>query len=115
MQTIERTATTLKSSSFDASHTDSCLSVRGGGLFPAGWHPLGYKITSVGEAFLSFDGSLDSDVGRFLGSLKKRVTKNTLKAYWLEIVRVAKTGQAMRIYRQIDKLLQFCLSAGLIN
>ena len=91
------------------------LSVRGGGLFPAGWHPMGYKITSVGETFLSFDGSLDSDVGRFLGSLKKRVTKNTLKAYWLEIVRVAKTGQAMRVYRQIDKLLEFCLSAGLIN
>ncbi len=107
--------TISKSSSTVASNTVSCLSIRGGGFFPAGWHPLGYKITSVGETFLSFDGSLDSDVGRFLGSLKKRVTKNTLKAYWLEIVRVAKTGQAMRIYRQIDKLLQFCLSAGLIN
>lgn len=92
------------------------LSIRGGGRFiPAGWHPMGYKITAVGETFLSLDGSIDCGVGRFLASLKKRVTKKTLKAYWLEIVRVAKTKQSMTIYRQIDQLIEFCLSAKLID
>jgi hypothetical protein len=77
---------------------------------------LGYKITELGEEFLSYQGALDCDVGRFIASLKaKRVTKTTLKASWLEIVRVSKSGQSMRIYRLFDELLAFCLAAGLID
>jgi hypothetical protein len=90
---------------------------RGGGyLIPAGWNPFGYKITALGEAFLAFDGSLDGDVGRFLASLKsgrKRVT--AMKAQWLEVVRVSKSGQTMRVYRQLQELLDFCLRAGLVD
>lgn len=88
----------------------------GGGFIPGGWNPFGYKITPLGEEFLKFDGSLDSDVGRFMASLKSsRKTKATIKDNWLEIVRVSKTGQSMRIYRLLDELIQFCLNAGLID
>ena len=89
---------------------------RGGGwLIPAGWNPFGYKITSLGEEYLSYDGSADSDIGRFLASLKERKRTDTLKGQWMEVVRVAKTGQAMRIYRKLQELIQFCLKTGLID
>jgi hypothetical protein len=93
---------------------------RGGGgiswMIPAGWHPFGYAISDLGLKFLEFEGSLDCDVGRLLASLKSsRKTEATLKEQWLEIVRVSKTGQSMRIYRTIPELLQFCLQAGFIN
>ena len=89
---------------------------RGGGIIPAGYHPFGYRITSVGEEFLSFDGSLESDLGRFLASLKsKRRRESDLKEQWLEVVRVAKTGQSMRIYRKLRELIDFCLKTGLID
>eukprot|EP00545_Synedropsis_sp_CCMP1620_P015116 CAMPEP_0119013612 /NCGR_PEP_ID=MMETSP1176-20130426/8585_1 /TAXON_ID=265551 /ORGANISM="Synedropsis recta cf, Strain CCMP1620" /LENGTH=137 /DNA_ID=CAMNT_0006966715 /DNA_START=128 /DNA_END=537 /DNA_ORIENTATION=+ len=86
--------------------------VRGGGFLPGGWNPFGYKVTELGERFIAFDGSLDGDVGRFLASLKTRKTKAALKAQWVEIVKVSKTGQTMRIYRTTDELLKFCLDAG---
>jgi hypothetical protein len=71
------------------------LFIRGGGIVPAGYNPFGYKITSLGERFLSFEGSLDSDVGRFLSSLKtKRKSKKDLKSEWVEIVKVSKKGQS---------------------
>jgi hypothetical protein len=88
---------------------------RGGGWLPGGWNPFGYKITPLGEQYLSFDGSLDSDVGRFLASLKVRKTVATLKAQWIEIVKVSKQGQSMRIYRILQDLLKFCLEAGFID
>jgi hypothetical protein len=88
---------------------------RGGGLIPAGYHPLGYMISNLGLKFLEYDGSLDSDVGRFLASLKQRKSKSTLKAQWMEILRVSKKGQSMRIYRKLEDLLDFCLQAGFIN
>jgi hypothetical protein len=92
------------------------LSLRGGGIIPAGWNPFGYAMTSLGEEFLKFDGSLDCDIGRFIASLKaSRKTKATIKETWLEIVRVSKTGQAMRVYRKIDEIIDFCLKAGLID
>lgn len=105
------------------SHTKNCHvlqsihEIRGGSNFmPSGWNPFGYKITKLGEDFLKYEGSLESDVGRFLKSLVNvRKTKATIKGSWLEVVRVAKTGQSMRIYRQLDALLQFCLSAGFID
>lgn len=96
----------------------SCLAwciPRGGAFLPAGWNPFGYKITPLGEQFLSFDGSLDCDVGRFLASLKTRKTAATLKSQWIEIVKVSKTGQTMRIYRMLQDLLNFCVAAGFIN
>jgi hypothetical protein len=90
--------------------------LRGGfGLIPSGWNPLGYKLTSLGEEFLSFEGSRDSDVGRFLASLKERKRVKTIKSEWLEILRAAKTAQSMRIYKQRDEMIQFCLKAGLID
>jgi hypothetical protein len=88
---------------------------RGGGLIPAGYHPLGYKISDLGSKFLEFDGSLDSDVGRFLASLKQRKSVATLKAQWMEILRVSKTGQSMRIYRKLKDLTDFCLQAGFLD
>ena len=72
-------------------------------------------MTKLGERFLEFEGSLDSDIGRFLASLKQRKTLNTIKAQWLEIIRVSKKSQSMRIYRMLQELLDFCLSAGLID
>jgi hypothetical protein len=95
----------------------SALSLRGGAwLVPAGWHPFGYKLTTLGDELLGFGGSLDCDVGRFLASLKaKRSTRTTMKDSWREIVRVSKTAQSMRVYRQLDELIAFCLKAGLID
>ncbi|KAL7566629.1 hypothetical protein ACA910_003464 [Epithemia clementina (nom. ined.)] len=95
-------------------------------LFLAGRHPFGYKLTALGEEFLSLEGSLDGDVGRFLASFrssssgsgnnsKPRKRLATLKAQWLEVVRVAKTRQAMRIYRTLDELIQFCVKAGFLE
>lgn len=91
---------------------------RGGSWFiiPAGWNPFGYRITELGHEFLKFEGSLDSDVGRFLASLKTaRKRKAALKAQWVEIVRVAKDRKTMRVYRKLQELLEFCLAAGLID
>jgi hypothetical protein len=91
---------------------------RGGGfasLIPAGYNPFGYKITELGTKFLEFDGSLDSDVGRFLASVKSRKRFEELKSQWLEIVRVSKTGQSMRIYRSLDDLISFCIKANLLD
>jgi hypothetical protein len=88
---------------------------RGGGLIPAGYNPFGYTVTELGEQFLAFGGSLDSDVGRFLASLKERKTLATIKAQWLEIVRVSKTTQSMRLYRTLQELIDFCLKIRLID
>jgi hypothetical protein len=92
---------------------------RGGGgissLIPPGYHPFGYKITELGTQFLEFEGSLDSDVGRFLASVKKRKQLAELKAQWLEILRVAKSAQTMRIYRTMDELISFCIKARLLD
>jgi hypothetical protein len=92
-------------------------SFRGGTyLIPSGWNPMGYKITALGEQFLSLGGSLECDVGRFIASLKSsRKRRSTIKDSWLEIVRASKTGQAMRIYRTIDELIDFCIKTGLID
>mmetsp|Transcript_21633 Transcript_21633/g.30136 ORF Transcript_21633/g.30136 Transcript_21633/m.30136 type:complete len:169 (+) Transcript_21633:149-655(+) len=95
---------------------DNTLNIRGGfSIFPSGWNPMGYKITRLGEQFLSFDGTLETDVGRFLASLKRRKWKSTLKSEWLEILRASKKAQTMRVYRKLDELLKFCLKSGFIN
>jgi hypothetical protein len=89
---------------------------RGGGWILAGYHPFGYKITKLGDEFLSWDGSLESDVGRFLASVKSnRKTRAALKAQWLEILRVSKQGQTMRIYKKLDELLKFCVKCGFVD
>jgi hypothetical protein len=93
---------------------------RGGALssfVPAGYNPFGYMITELGSQFLGFDGSLDSDVGRFLASVKttKRKRLDTIKEQWLEIVRVSKKGQSMRIYRNLEDLIAFCIEAKLLD
>lgn len=103
---------TLTASSFAAKRM---LYIPRGGYLPAGWNPFGYLITSLGLKFLEFDGSLDSDLGRFLASLKSgRKNKTVLKAQWLEIVRVSKSGQSMRILRKLDEFIDFCVKAGFI-
>ena len=101
-------------------HQGHVFSLRGGdggwNWIPSGWNPFGYKVTKLGEQFLHFDGSLDSDIGRFLASLKSaRKTRASLKAQWLEVVRASKEGQMMRVYRSLDELLEFSLSAGFID
>ena len=95
-----------------------CLRVPRGGdsWLPAGRHPLGYKITKLGHEYLTYEGSMDGDIGRFLAGLKKqRRSFSSIKEQWLEIVRVAKTGQSSRIYRKLDELIAFCLKAGFID
>jgi hypothetical protein len=93
---------------------------RGGGfglssLVPAGYNPFGYQITELGKKFLGFDGSLDSDIGRFLASVKTRKRFDGIKSQWLEILRVSKVGQSMRIYRSLKELIAFCLEAGFLD
>ncbi len=91
------------------------IDLRGGSIF-AGYHPLGYGITQLGLQYLEFDGSLDSDVGRFLAGFKSgRKRQSVAKEQWLEIVRVSKTGQSMRIYRKLDELIAFCVKAGFLS
>ena len=98
-------------------------SLRGGAAsaalnpFPSGYNPFGYALTDLGKQYLDFDGSLDSDVGRFLASLKsgKRKSASVIKEQWLEVVRVSKKAQSMRIYRTMDALISFCLKAGFID
>lgn len=95
-------------------------SLRGGAAlnpFPAGYNPFGYSLTEFGKKFLDFDGSLDSDIGRFLSTLKggQRKTAAVMKEQWLEIVRVSKKAQSMRIYRKLDDMIEFCLKAGFID
>jgi hypothetical protein len=101
----------------DSSAAIAIESLRGGAyLIPAGWNPMGYKITALGEQFLSLGDSLECDVGRFIASLKSsRKRRSTIKDSWLEIVRASKKGQAMRIYRSIDELIDFCIKTGLID
>ena len=114
---IEEQGTVVVRNYFDTStaETKKCLYIRGGSIF-AGWNPFGYGITSLGLQFLGFDGSLDSDVGRFLASFKSgRKREQQLKQQWLEIVRVSKAGQSMRIYRKIDELLSFCVKSGFLS
>lgn len=88
---------------------------RGGGAWLSGINPFGYKMTVFGEEFLKIEGCADSDVGRLIASLKERKRHKVLKDQWLEVVRVAKTKQAMRIYRTLDELIAFCLRAGFID
>jgi len=94
--------------------------------FPSGYHPFGYGITDLGRSYLEFDGSIDSDIGKFLSTFKggagdggggsgKRKSTATMKDQWLEIVRVAKTGQSMRIYRRLDDIIAFCIKAGFLD
>jgi hypothetical protein len=94
-----------------------CL--RGGAAaisFPSGYNPFGYGLTDLGKQYLGFNGSPESDIGRFLSTLKSgRKKEATIKEQWLEIVRVSKQGQNMRIYRSLDDLIKFCLSAGFID
>mmetsp|Transcript_18893 Transcript_18893/g.24299 ORF Transcript_18893/g.24299 Transcript_18893/m.24299 type:complete len:158 (+) Transcript_18893:131-604(+) len=85
-----------------------------GGWFE-GLSPFGYKITESGEEFLRIDGCAESDLGRFLASLKERKQFKTLKKQWLEVLRVSKTGQSMRIYRKMEEFIKFCLNAGFID
>lgn len=88
----------------------------GGGYLPAGWNPFGYAITELGLEYLNFDGSLESDVGRFLASMKRgRKKYKVLREQWVEIVRVSKSGQSMRILRKLDDLIAFCLKAGFLD
>lgn len=114
-------AATISTQHTDAACADTALSSvlnisRCGGIFPSGYHPFGYALTELGERFLGFEGSKESDVGRFLASLKSgRKSKSTLKEQWLEVLRVSKSAQSLRIYRMLDELISFSLKAGFIE
>ena len=88
---------------------------RGGGIIPGGYNPFGYRITALGEEFLKFEGSSDSDVGRLLTTLRKRKKFQAIKEQWLEVLRVSKSGQSMRIYRLLKELLDFAVKAGFVD
>lgn len=110
--TFRNTLSTIHSTSWTSLPLN--LPIRGGGML-SGWNPFGYGLTDLGTQFLSFEGSADSDVGRFLATFKSgRKRKKTLKDQWLEIVRVSKSSQSMRIYRLLDDLWQFCIQAGFL-
>jgi len=89
--------------------------LRGGGWIPAGYHPFGYKISPLGKTYLELGGCRESDVGRLLAGLSSRQSLASLQTTWLEVVRVSKQKQAMRIYRTLTELIDFCLQAGLID
>lgn len=103
----------------------SSVSIAAFNPFPSGCHPFGYGITDLGRSFLEFDGSIGSDIGKFLSTFKggagdggasgKRKSTSTMKDQWLEIVRVAKTGQSIRIYRRLDDIIAFCIKAGFLD
>jgi hypothetical protein len=115
---INRDASLLvPSSSTTTTPTTVLIVPRGGGfsLIPGGYNPFGYKVTELGLEFLEFDGSLDSDVGRFLASVRVRKRLADIKSQWLEIVRASKTGQSMRIYRTLDDVIKFCVKAGFLD
>ena len=116
---LESTSTSPKDTSTTYNYSWKDVE-RGGGfglssLVPAGYNPFGYKITELGKKFLTFDGSLDSDIGRFLASVKTRKRFDGIKSQWLEILRVSKVGQSMRIYRKLQELIDFCLKAGFLD
>ena len=95
------------------------LDLRGGGSLFAGMHPLGIKLTPLGERFLELHDARESDLGRYLASLKGtlkmgRKTKINIKSEWLEVVRFSKTAEATRIYQSLEELYKFALDAGLI-
>ena len=116
---LPRTATTTTTCTSSDNHQNInavfVISRGGGWFFPPGWNPFGYKLTSLGEEFLKYDGSINSDVGRFLAGLKQRKRFYKIKEQWLEILRVSKSGQSMRIYKQLNELIAFCLKANLID
>mmetsp|Transcript_12447 Transcript_12447/g.34553 ORF Transcript_12447/g.34553 Transcript_12447/m.34553 type:complete len:156 (+) Transcript_12447:101-568(+) len=116
-RTRERDNNDLSSSSVNTASAVLDRIPRGGwfGSVLTGMNPFGYKITDLGEEFLRIDGSMQCDVGRFLAGLKQRKRVKAIKEQWLEVLRVAKTGQSMRIYRKIEDLVQFCLKAGFID
>lgn len=97
--------------------TRKIVALRGGGwkCIPAGWHPYGYQITALAEAFLAWEGSKESDLGRFLISLKDRKTRYAVRTAWLEVLKNSKSAQAMRIYKNVDDLIRFCLKAKFID
>ena len=112
----------VKCDASKSNHVDILSIPRGGAAatlnpFPSGYNPFGYSLTDLGKEYLAYDGSLDSDVGRFLSSLKsgKRKSTTVMKEQWLEVVRVSKKGQSMRVYRKLDELITFCLKAGFID
>ena len=90
------------------------LHVRGGAML-AGLNPFGYKISERGETFLEYEGSRDSDLGKLLSSLKQRKTTSRIKSEWLELMRYSKTGQSVRIYKDLDAMLALLLKMGLID
>lgn len=112
-----KSSISISSSPISASAPDYHTIPRGGALpLPAGWHPYGYGLTDIGLSFLEFEGSRDSDIGRFLSSLKSgRKKQSVLREQWVEIVRVSKSGQSMRILRTMDDLIDFCIKAGFIS
>ncbi len=106
---------TIIANGLSLAKSEKAIRLRCGSIFP-GWNPFGYGITKLGLEFLEWDGSLDSDIGRFLASFKSgRKREKQLKQQWLEIVRVSKQGQSMRIYRKMDDLLAFCVKAGFLS
>ena len=110
------TAPSAGNISGDNQHLSGVVGFRGGGWIPAGYNPFGYKITALGEKFLEFgETCLESDVGRFLASIKTRKTLSAIQSQWLEVVRVSKKGQSMRVYRNLKELIEFCLAANLID
>lgn len=115
----ERTTVEPRTRPSSRSELTAISKLRGGAAlgFPSGYNPFGHALTDLGTTYLSFDGSLESDVGTFLSTLKggKRKTAATMKDQWLEIVRVSKKGQSMRIYRKLDAMIEFCLKAGFID
>ena len=63
------------------------------------------KICAPGKGILAADEST--------GTIGKRF--DAIKSQWLEILRISKKGQSMRIYKSLQELIDFCLAAGFLN
>lgn len=116
IETLSSTKRHTLSSLLAGSTTKVVSAVISSNPFPSGYHPLGYKLTKLGKIYLEFHGSNVSDVGLFLLTVKDgRRTIQSLKQEWKTIVRVTKRGDHMRILRKLPEIVQFCLSAGLVD
>jgi hypothetical protein len=77
-----------------------------------------YRVTKVGETFLRMDGPVQADVGRFLASLvhaQDGLSNQALKQKWENIARLSGDSQNDRILENIDDMIVFCVTSGLLN
>lgn len=76
-----------------------------------------YKLSKLGEKFLAIDGPGCGDTGRFLSFVasSESLAENEIRERWSEISRLSRDSQSDRIFRNMEDIMAFCLSSGLIE